>query len=245
MLRRLNGAQFRSVENGPFRVNLIQPGRLLDKETDFAFGPLARFDHANANVGTFVKMHDHINDEIFSYMWKGEMIHDDSTGEVVHISDKKLMMMNAGAGFRHEESVPEKDVEMLQIFIRPEEADLEPSVQFFDRPAIKNGKWNLIGGPAQAKAPLTIRQNVQIYDIHLQAGESADVVQIEGLTPVLYVMDGAISLDDIELEKRDLVTDLDQPLGTVTAQTNTTIVVFLVDLEAQATTTGLFSGIQR
>ncbi len=130
MLRRLNGAQFRKFQNGPFTVNLIAAGRLLDKETDFAFGPLARFDHANANIGTFVKMHDHINDEILSYMWKGEMMHDDSTGNMVKISDRKLMMMNAGSGFRHEESVPEKDVEMLQIFIRPEKADLHPKFNF-------------------------------------------------------------------------------------------------------------------
>lgn len=245
MLRKLNGSHFKQIENGPFAVNLITAGRLLNKEEDFAFGPLARFDHANANVGTFVKMHDHINDEILSYMWKGEMIHDDSTGDVVKISDKKLMMMNSGAGFRHEESVPEQDVEMLQIFIRPEKADLKPNIQFFDRPAIQTEKWNLIGGPEGSGAPLMIRQKVYLYDIHLNEQNHVDVPVMDGLTPLLYVMNGEIKLGKETLKKRDVVTDLETNFPNITALTQATVVLFFVDLNADATTEGLFSGIQK
>lgn len=245
MLRKLNGSQFRQIKNGPFAVNLITAGRLLDKKEDFAFGPLARFDHANANVGTFVKMHDHINDEILSYMWKGEMIHNDSTGDVVKISDKKLMMMNSGVGFRHEESVPEKDVEMLQIFIRPEKADLEPTIQFFDRPAIQTEEWNLIGGPRGSNAPLTIRQRVYLYDIHLNEHDHVNVPTMDEFTPLLYVMDGNIKLGKDTLHKRDVVTDLENNLPSITALTDATVVLFFVDLNAEATTKGLFSGIQK
>ena len=44
------------------------------------------------------------------------------------------MMMNAGAGFWHEEKVKEDEVEMLQIFVRPNETDLSPEIQFHDKP---------------------------------------------------------------------------------------------------------------
>lgn len=244
MLRRLNAAQFPKFSKEPFHVTLIQPGRLLDKDYDFAFGPLARFDHANANVGTFVAMHEHVNDEIFSYMWKGEMIHEDSIGQKVQISDQKLMLMSAGESFFHEESVPEKDVEMLQIFIRPYKADLTPEVHFYDRPAINFNEWNMIGGPEHSNAPLHIRNDVYIFDIHLQTNDVVKVPGLEGYTPLLYVMDGDILLDNTHFQKKDLVTNLDKNLEQITSQSNSTVVLFLVNLQAKEITTGLFSGIQ-
>lgn len=47
-------------------------------------------------------MHEHINDEILSYMWKGKMLHKDSSGEKVMISPNKHMLMGAGKSFFHE-----------------------------------------------------------------------------------------------------------------------------------------------
>jgi len=87
---------------------------------DPVIGPLSRVDHAFLDVGTVVSMHQHRNDEILSYMWQGLM--------VVELTPSRLMMMNAGRGFSHEESTPSVPVEMLQIFIRPQATDLDPSV---------------------------------------------------------------------------------------------------------------------
>ena len=86
---------------------------------DLALGPLSALDHANLQVGKVVKMHEHKNDEILSYMWRGSMVHEDRAGHRIPISAKKLMMMNAGESFWHEESVPDQPVEMLQIRARP------------------------------------------------------------------------------------------------------------------------------
>jgi redox-sensitive bicupin YhaK (pirin superfamily) len=128
--------------------------RRASPQTDPAFGPLSVVDHANLDVGTLVHMHEHTNDEILTYLWRGTMVHEDSGGYKVALSPNKLMMMNAGRGFWHEESTPETPVAALQIFIRPLEADLAAGVQFFDRPApISTGHWHLIGGPATADDP--------------------------------------------------------------------------------------------
>ncbi|HJF31770.1 MAG TPA: pirin family protein [Sporosarcina psychrophila] len=40
-------------------------------------------------------------DEILSYVWKDEMLHEDSTGQKVLISPEKHMMMGAGKSFFH------------------------------------------------------------------------------------------------------------------------------------------------
>ncbi|KXZ20527.1 hypothetical protein AXI58_00715 [Bacillus nakamurai] len=109
-----------------FSLQMKRPGMIYQDFTrdDFAFGPLSRIDHAKLGQGALIPMHEHINDEILSYMWKGKMLHEDSSGEKVMISPTKHMLMGAGKSFFHEESTPEGPVEMLQIFIRPEKADL-------------------------------------------------------------------------------------------------------------------------
>jgi len=74
-------------------------------------------------------MHEHRNDEIISYLRSGRMQHTDSAGRSEVISPDRLMVMNAGAGFSHEEAVLGDDpIEMLQIFVRPQAANMEPSV---------------------------------------------------------------------------------------------------------------------
>jgi redox-sensitive bicupin YhaK (pirin superfamily) len=109
-------------------------------------------------------MHEHNNDEILSYMWRGTMLHEDAAGHRIPISANKLMMMNAGKNFGHEERTADEPVEMLQIFVRPCEADLPASVNFYDRHDAPGGAWSLVAGPEGSKAPLTIRNAVRGYD---------------------------------------------------------------------------------
>lgn len=83
--------------------------------------------------GVTIKMHEHVNDEIFSYICQGTIYHKDSTGLEIAVSAGNLMMMNAGYSFWHEEKVKKDQVEMLQIFIRPRAKDLEPIIQFHEK----------------------------------------------------------------------------------------------------------------
>jgi redox-sensitive bicupin YhaK (pirin superfamily) len=89
---------------GSFHIERVKPGLAYANSKDPALGPLSGFDHATLGVGTVVKMHEHVNDEILSYMWKGTMLHEDKAGNIIPISRNKLMMMNAGKSFWHEES---------------------------------------------------------------------------------------------------------------------------------------------
>ena len=148
MVHIFRAAAAQTHEHGPFRIRRMRPGIVLGPDADPAFGPLSAIDHANLGVGTVVHMHEHINDEILSYLWRGTMVHEDTTGERVTISAGKLMMMNAGRSFWHEERTPDEPVEMLQIFIRPREADLPPSVVFHDRPdGAPTDAWGEVAAP--------------------------------------------------------------------------------------------------
>src|SRR5699024_7643996 len=185
MLRKLSSDKHKQPIKGPFTITRIQPGDIFEEKTDdTAFGPLSIIDHAIMKKGLTIKMHEHVNDEILSYVWHGTTYHKDSAGLEVPVSPGKLMMMNAGSSFWHEEKVKKDYVEMLQIFVRPRETDLEPNIQFFDK-STSNRDWNVMVGPEGSEAPLHVRQNVYILDAHLKKGDTLKVPVYQGFHPLL------------------------------------------------------------
>ena len=243
MLKILRAESSRRFGQGSFRIRRVRPGLIFGANADPAFGPLAAFDHANLGVGTVVRFHEHVNDEILSYMWRGTMVHQDSAGKRVALSPNRLMMMNAGRSFWHEESAPSDPIEMLQIFIRPRDADLPGTVQFYDRDdALADGNWHLIAAPETSDAPLKVRQQVSVYDAHLPAGHEIEIPHADGMDQLLYVFDGEINAGTAHLLKGDAVADDEAPLPVIKAIRRSTLVVFLVDRQARATRAGTISG---
>ncbi len=211
-----------------------------DKEQeDYAFGPLQSFDHAIIRKGTLIKMHEHKNDEIISYLVKGEFVHEDSHGSYETIRENRYMLMSAGESFFHQEGTPHMDAEMLQIFVRPREVDLPPEVHFAQYEPQQG--FRLIAAPSDA--PLLIRQNVHIYDLHGKAGESYAIPAYEDYATCIYVFDGAIRVNAEILTKRDGATGND--LTELTFTEDGLVLAFLVDLEASMTKEGPFSGRNR
>src|SRR5690606_7026080 len=212
MLRKLSADKHKQPFKGPISITRIQPGDLLENETgDFSFGPLSIIDHATMKNGITIKMHEHVNDEILSYVWHGTMYHRDSTGLEVPVTPGNLMMMNAGKSFWHEEKVKEDHVEMLQIFIRPRESDLEPVIQFHEKPRY-NRDWYLMAGPEKSEAPLYVRQQVYIFDAHPKQGEKLEIPHYQGFQPFLYVMDGSVEVNGMMIKKYEAATDIENPL---------------------------------
>ncbi|MEH7381441.1 pirin family protein [Bacillus sp. JJ1533] len=241
MLRKLSADMHKQPFRGPFTINRIQAGDIFEGNNDFSFGPLSIIDHAVMKKGLTIKMHEHVNDEILSYVWHGTMYHKDSTGLEMPITPGNLMMMNAGKSFWHEEKVKNDQVEMLQIFVRPRKTDLEPTIQFHEKP-IRNRDWYLMVGPEESQAPLRVRQNVYILDAHPKQGDQLDIPSYKGLKPFLYVLDGEIAVGDFQLKKMEAVTDIDKPLPPITAVTDSTVVLFLVDMNAPMSMMGTISG---
>ena len=240
----LKNDQYFRYGDDRFQVKTRRPGLIFqnfDRE-DYAFGPLSRFDHVNLAQDYCIDMHLHHNDEILSYLYKGEMLHRDTADNKVLLTPNKLMTMNAGHEFYHEESTPEEGNEMLQILIRPEKADLTPDVQFWDREVSRNSEWNLIAGPETMEPPMVLRNDVAVMDVHGSAGEKLMIPVKEGMTPLLYVMDGSIEVQGETLYKGDAVTDDPIRLESLRLKEDSTLVLFLVNLDAPMTLKGNFSG---
>ena len=237
----LRAAQSPMHGEDDFRIRRVRPGTIRGSGADLALGPLAAFDHAELKPGKVVKMHEHRNDEILTYVWRGTMLHEDSAGQRVPVSAAKLMVMNAGEGFRHEESVPDGPVEALQIFVRPREADLPAAVAFHDRPAgVPEGRWEWITGPEGSGAPLIVCNEVRIYDARLRDGQQAAVPMGAGMRSFLYVVDGNVEIGGERLGRGDAVSD--ETLPPVAAASDASLVLFLIDETAPGSRAGTISG---
>lgn len=188
-----------------------------------------------------MRMHEHINDEILSWLWQGTMVHEDRTGQRVALSAERLMLMNAGASFWHEESVRGPTVEMLQIFVRPRESSMTPRVQFWDAP--RSHGWRHVAGPENSGAPLEFRQSVTVFDCNAGAGQQIDAPVIDGMASWLYLMDGRIRVGDQTMATGDAVAVAEgDRLPVMISEAPSTLVLFLVDRNAPASRAGTISG---
>lgn len=230
-------------EYGPFTIRRLRPGKRHSAGNGSTFGPLAIIDHAVLETGSRVPMHRHVNDEILTYVWRGSMVHQDDSGTRTPLSAKKLMMMSAGRGLSHEETTPLVKAETVQIIIRPDVADGEGHVQFMDRPSgISDNAWSLLAGPARRGAPLTVRQDVCVYDVRLLKDHTLAAPHTDGFASWLYVLDGVITLGDNKLGKGDAVSSDSDALPAITANRDATLLCLLVRLDAPTVNSGTVSG---
>lgn len=229
---------------GSFQIRRIRPGMGIDPG-DTGFGALGLVDRAHLSAGLVVPMHEHRDDEIVSYLRSGTLTHEDSTGQTENIGRDRLMVMNAGSGFSHEERMPEGgDIHMLQIFIRPHAAGLEPRVQFADLiEAERDGRWRVLVGPEGSDAPATLRQSVHLMDTSLDRSQGLAVPQRPGFDQWLYVFSGAVSVDDDTiLSAGDAMATTDNPICLVEALEPAEVVLFLLQHGASMTRAGSLSG---
>ena len=235
-----------TLGHGVFQIHRIRPGITLGSSDDFGFGPLGLIDHANLRPGLLVRMHEHRNDEILSYVRSGTLWHEDTHGGQLPISATQLVVMNAGSGISHEESIPDdgESVEMLQIFIRPTKANLTPNFQSHRfESATSNEEWRLIAGPAESNAPLSVRNQVWVYDRRLVSG-AMDVPFSSNLESFLYVFSGTIRIvGDVVLSTGDsIIMVAGEKLSEFNAIEPSDLVLFQIDRHASFSRAGTLSG---
>lgn len=239
---KLTRAMKRRHGAGGFGIEILHPGLTL-QNGDSGLGALGRVDHAHITEGTVVRMHPHRDEEILTYLRRGRVRHEDTVGHVEEISSRRLMMMNAGHTFQHQETVVEGPLEGLQIFLRPHAADLEPQVQFHDFGEVRSpGAWRLLARPRNA--PLEVRAEAWVHDLFLTEGSDVPVPPIpDGMdgARLLYLFEGQARVGDVTLAKGESLI-LNPGPATVSATQDSDLVLFTTDLAAPVFRGGMFSG---
>lgn len=207
-------------EYGPFTVRRQRPGAALS--------PLISVDLMSLKLDARIPMQQHQNEEVFTYLWRGSMQHQDSNGERTQLSAKKVMVVNAGEGVQYEESVPLYEAELLQAVIRPSQPGGEAMTQVLERDqGIMTNGWTELAGPETSDAPLELRQKVYIYDTLLARNHTLNVPSMPGFVAYLTVLEGIIRVGDHRLGRGDAVSGLDDTIEIV-GDREANLVCFLV-----------------
>jgi len=207
-------------EYGPFTVRRQRPGEALS--------PLVSVDLMSLKLDARIPMQQHQDEEVFTYLWRGSMQHQDSNGERTQLSAKRVMVVNAGDGVQYEKSVPLYEAELLQAVIRPSQQGGEAMTQVLERDqGIMTNGWTELAGPEESDAPLELRQEVYIFDTLLERNHTLDVPSMPGFVAYLTVLEGIIRVGDQRLSRGDAVSGLDSSVEIV-GDRDANLVCFLI-----------------
>ncbi|MBW7974155.1 pirin family protein [Bradyrhizobium sp. BR 10289] len=225
-----------------FSLEIIHPGLTLGTD-DSGIGAIGRIDRARIHPGHTIAMHPHRDDEILTYVRVGSMLHKDTVGNREEIRPARLMMMNAGHTFQHEETIlGTEPQEALQIFLRPHAPSLEPKVQFraFSE-ATSRDVWRLLAAPEGA--PFEVRAQAWVHDIRVAAGKtvSLPLIPTPGAVRLLYVFSGEIGVGAWRLQTGEGAFLAEDEVE-VAATTESDLVLFSTDAGAPVFKGGMFSG---
>jgi redox-sensitive bicupin YhaK (pirin superfamily) len=222
------------INRDGFRARPYFPGHLKHGSTDHGLGPLATIMESFLAPGTHIKLHEHVQDEIVSWVPAGVMRHDDPHGGHLVIDADHLMIMNAGRGFQHEERTLADDppLRMLQIFVRPQASDLEPQIQYGRLPEPKMNVWRHVFGPSESGARFTVRNAVNCHDIRMGPGDTAVLPARLGWRTYFFVFYGCVEAEGQTFGEAESGLCLDGAGSRIHASAPSLVVAFIVDPDA-------------
>ena len=170
--------------------------------------------------------HPHRDMEILTWILDGALEHRDNTGGRGVIRPGELQHMTAGRGVMHSEfnPSPKDSVHLLQIWLLPERRGLDPSYEqlSFDDEDLRN-KFGLVAGP---QAPVTIRQNANLYIARLDNAASAQHALDPGRGAWLQVARGSVKVNGTQLKAGDGAAISDETSVRVEAQDPSEVLLF-------------------
>ncbi len=169
---------------------------------NMSFGPLRVFNHDTIAGGGGFPTHQHREMEIVTYVLSGTLAHKDSTGGRGLINAGEVQRMTAGTGIAHSElnASETEPIKLMQIWLTPEREGLTPGYeqkQFTTDE--RTGKLLPIVAGAEVPGTLKIHQDATFYVGRLNAGDAVSHSLAVGRRAFLYVIEGALRLNEEEL----------------------------------------------
>ncbi|MHC2002969.1 pirin family protein [Methylobacterium sp. CM6241] len=235
MIRKATRTTKNAIDSGQFSARAYFPGHLAPGNKDHGLGPLATIMESFLAPGTHIKLHEHVVDEIVSWVPAGVMRHDDPEGDHLTIDADHLMVMNAGRGFQHEERTRNDDppLRMLQIFVRPYAEGLDPGIQHGRLPEPHANEWRHVFGPSGDEAPFQVRNAVDCRDIRLAAGQTTSVPTEPGRTTYFFVFTGCVAADGQTFDEAESGLAVEGGDIRLEANADAVVLAFVIDANAQ------------
>ncbi|MBS0293132.1 MAG: pirin family protein [Proteobacteria bacterium] len=192
------------------------PFLLLDYAAPTRFAP-------NTGYRRGVGQHPHRGFETVTIVYDGEVEHRDSTGAGGIIGKGDVQWMTAGGGILHEEfhsqaySSSGGPFEMVQLWVNlPAKDKMTPAhyqgITDAQIPSVAlpggAGRVRVIAGSlGGTRGPAATRSPLNVWDVRLAAGNSADLRQPEGWSTLVVVLDGTATVNGAtELRSAEMAT---------------------------------------
>lgn len=207
-------------------------GEYYDSE-NMHFGPLRVINDDIVAPGGGFPTHPHQNMEIVTYVLSGALEHKDSTGthEVIRVGE--LQKMTAGKGVYHSEfnGSQNNSVHLLQIWIIPNKAGLEPSYdqRLWSLEDRKN-KLLKVASPNLNEDTIFINQDSSIYISSLEAGKELPFNNEDGRGIYLHIISGEVELDNQIYTNGDAIQVTENEIFKLKAITDAELIAFEVKM---------------
>jgi redox-sensitive bicupin YhaK (pirin superfamily) len=162
--------------------------------------------------------HGHENMEIVTILFKGTLTHTDSMGNKAHIRAGEMQRMSAGRGVMHaEQNEGSEAVELYQIWLTPNQVDLEPSYEQkdFSEKGKKNELCPLVGS---SEGALRIHADSEIFWAELEANHVIERTVPDGRGVFIYVREGVLTVNGQKIRSGDQMRIASEPLVIMQAE---------------------------
>lgn len=198
------------------------------------FGALRVFNDDFILGGGKFPPHPHDNMEIVTIPLSGGVQHEDNAGGKGIIQSGDVQIMSAGSGIVHSEAnaSPIDPLSLFQIWVFPKEKDINPRYdqRTFDVQGRKN-QWQFVVSPIPSDNGLYIHQNARFALTNLDAGRTLQFCNgFSGNGVFLVVIEGAIEINGIDLERRDAIGISGTDQFEVTASSNAALLAIEVPM---------------
>ena len=192
--------------------NDFDPFLLLDYAGPHEFPP------ADSKRG--VDVHPHKGFETVTILYQGELAHRDSSGGSGHLGPGDVQWMTAGNGIVHEEFHSEKftreggTLEMVQLWVNLPAKDKSTPAKYqdlradhFPRVVLESdaGDVRVIAGEFNgARDPASTFTPINVWDVRLKVGGTAELTVPEGHNGALIAQQGSVLVSETELKAVEL-----------------------------------------
>ncbi len=199
----------------------------LDSRHSFSFGPwhdpdrlgippLRVLNHDRVDAGAGFDSHPHRDMEIVSYVLRGAMMHEDTTGHGGVIREGEVQLMRAGDGVVHSSgNASDEDLlELLQVWFEPRNDGLEPAYEKRKAEVRDGGTWSLLarddhrnphGYQARGKG-LAMDADAAMLAARIPPEDVARYDLAGGRQAYLYVIEGTCHVNGVALKVEDAAT---------------------------------------
>jgi quercetin 2,3-dioxygenase len=194
-----------------------------------------------------VDEHPHRGFETVTIVYQGELEHRDSAGNQGRIVPGDVQWMTAASGVVHEEKHAREfarrggTLEMVQLWVNlPAKFKMSPpgyqTLLSNQIPVVNlpdgGGTVRVIAGEFQGvKGPARTFTPVNVWDLHMKAGHSADLSLPNGYTTALFILRGEVVVNSLETATEDELVVFESDGEGITAEAREDSIILLLNGE--------------